>query len=584
MRHMPHESPEAEFPGAQAATSSWRAGISRARALQVCLGLLAFILSIIFGYLGDQPAFYLRREDRWLLLAGALVLVVATTRRNERDFPLTVNTWLALFLAALLVPICLAGHRWVLAGYDLSRDEQMATFDAAVFASGHLVQKIPALWRDHADVLNTMYMYPSEHRGAWISSYLPINAALRALLGIIASPAITNPLLTAIGAVALWGCVRRIWPQDREAPVVASLLYVGSGQVLAAGMTAFAMPGHLAFNLVWLWLFLRRSWWADIAALIVGFGTVGLHQPLFHVMFAGPVLFLLLLERQWQRAALYAAGYMAIAAFWLWWPVWTWGLVQAWPGMPQPAGVDYFTRLKMAVFGGSLPTFPYMTANLLRFAAWQHLLLLPMMLSGWKVVRHDRLAGALAFGLLVTIFVMAVILPDQGHGFGYRYLHGLIGNCILLAIYGWKSLGAHQSEWRGLLVRASIAGGIVLLPLQLWMAHALYAPSAAANARIGSMDADYVVIGAYSAPFSTDLVHNPPALDGRPIGLIAEFLNTNSIAVLCRDRPRIALAGNHLFDRMNAYYGFAPGDAAVHQNILLKSRLEAAGCRVNIAD
>jgi hypothetical protein len=32
---------------------------------------------------------------------------------------------------------------------------------------------------------------------------------------------------------------------------------------------------------------------------------------------------------------------------------------------------------------------------------------------------------------------MAVILPSQGEGFGYRYLHGAIGTAILLAVYGW---------------------------------------------------------------------------------------------------------------------------------------------------
>lgn len=583
MIRAPHESAEIrclEAPDSvvPADRTIWRYGIWQLGFTLVAFGLSAFFLPSI-----GLSAFFLHRQDRWLLLAGALLLAISWPERKPREKILTADTRLLLLLAALLVPVCLAGHRWILASHDMSRDEQMATFDAAIFASGHLVRKIPALWRDHADALNTFFMYPATHRGAWVSAYLPVNAAMRALVGTIASPAITGPLLTATGAVALWGCVRRIWPQDREAPVVASLLYLGSAQVLVTGMTAYSMPAHLSFNLVWLWLFLRRSWWADMAALIVGFGAVGLHQPLFHLMFAAPLLFLLLLERQWLRAAFYAAGYAMIGLFWLWWPIWTWSLVQAWPDSPRPAGIDYFTRLKITFLDGDPMRLPEMLANLLRFAAWQHLLLIPLMALGWKIARKDRLASALAFGVLITASVMAIILPYQGHGFGYRYLHGLIGNCILLAVYGWKSLGERRSEWRGLLIRTSIAGTVILLPLQLWMAHGLYAQAAAADARIDAIDADYVAIAAGAAPFSLDLVHNPPVLNKRPIRLIAEALSQDSATTLCRSRPHVALASDRLFDRMNAYYSLAPSDVAARQLSILKPRLEAAGCRVTVA-
>ena len=544
--------------------------------------LLALSLSLIFNFSINLTSFFLNRQDLYLLFIGALLLAIPWAKRGGRNTPLAADVRLLPLVVVLLVLICLAGHRWILAGYDMSRDEQMATFDAAVFASGHLVQKVPVPWRDHADALNTLFMYPAVHREAWISSYLPGNAALRALTGIIASPTLTGPLLTAIGAIALWGCVRHIWPRDREAPTIALLLYAGSGQVLVIGMTAYAMPAHLAFNLVWLWLFLRRNWWADAAALAVGFGAVGLHQPLMHPMFAAPLLFLLLLERQWSRAVFYLVGYAAISAFWLWWPGWTWSLVQAGPGAQQPVGVDYFTRLKITVLNRDPLGMFDMIANLLRFVAWQHLLLIPLMALGWKVARQDRLAGALAFGLLITTFVMAVILPYQGHGFGYRYLHGLIGNCILLAVYGWKSLNGRQPEWRRLLLGASVAGGIVILPLQLWMAHAFYGPAAALDKRIAAMDADYVLIGADAAPFALDLVHNSPALDRRPVRLIAEKADDDVVATLCRNRPRVALMGDRLFDRMNAYYGIAPQDVAARRNRILVPRLEAAGCRVSV--
>src|SRR3546814_1850670 len=91
-----------------------------------------------------------------------------------------------------------------------------------------LVAPLPAQWWDHADALNTMYMFITDHREAWASAYLPVNAALRALVGWVAVPTLTGPLLTLLGALALWACARRIWPENREAAVVALLLYARS--------------------------------------------------------------------------------------------------------------------------------------------------------------------------------------------------------------------------------------------------------------------------------------------------------------------------------------------------------------------
>src|SRR3546814_16755822 len=87
-------------------------------------------------------------------------------------------------------------------------------------------------------------------------------------------------------------------------------------------MTAYALPAHLTITLCWLWFVLRRRWWADAAALTLGFFAVGLHQFHYHPLFAAPILFLLLLRKAWGRAAFYALGYLAIGLFWQGWTFW----------------------------------------------------------------------------------------------------------------------------------------------------------------------------------------------------------------------------------------------------------------------
>jgi hypothetical protein len=559
------------------AAGSAKAGLIR---FAVMAAGIAFVLSLTFRPYSNVSAFLLHRQDRWLLLVMAGVTALCCVRLPaRRALPVLRRSWVvAIVLAMALAGF--AGHFWLLGGYDLSRDEQMASFDAAVFASGHLVGPLPPFWRDHAAALNTLFMYPAEHRGAWISAYLPLNAGLRALFGLVASPWLTGPAMTALGAVALWGCIRRLWPNDDEAACVGLMLYAGSAQVLFAGMTSYAMPGHLALNLYWLWLFLRRTRTADCAALAVGFVATGLHQPLMHPMFVAPFLVLLLAERRWSRAALFGLGYALIGAFWLYWPTWTWSLVQASAHAPRPAGVDYLTRLTTTLRDRDPMGLPDMVANGLRFIAWQHLLLVPLMLVAARQFRRDPMIAALAGGLALTTLTMAVILPYQGHGFGYRYLHGLIGNAILLAIFGWKMCADQLDQWRALLLRTTLAGMLVLLPLQAWMTHAFYAASAQTARQIAAIDADYLVIGRKDVATAADLVLNPPTLDRRPVRLLRDELDDSAITAICASHPAIALVGNAALAPLSDYYGFGPGRADA-LNPLIAPRLVRAGCRVS---
>lgn len=549
--------------------------------LYAIAALIAFALPAAFSQSINITAFYLARQDRWLLLLGSVVLLISYTKVGRKYKLPILTTKVAISGVTLLLLLTFFGHYLILSGYDHSRDEQMASFDAAVFASGKLIQPLPALWRDHADALNLMFMYPADQRGAWISSYLPFNAGLRALLSTFGTQALAGPLMTALGGVALWGTIRRLWPHDREALTVGCIFYAGSAQILVTGMTSYAMPAHLALNLCWFWLFLRASIRSDIAALFVGFIAVGLHQPLMHPMFAAPVLFLLVRDRRWDRAALYFVGYAAIGAFWLVWPNFIWQLVQADPATLRPEGVDYATRLTQVLSHGDPLGLPNMVSNILRLIAWQHLLLVPLLMLGAKVARTDRLAGALAGGIILTIFAMAVLLPYQGHGFGYRYLHGLIGNAILLAIYGWRSIAktAEIRKWRGLMWRTTVAGGFALLPVQGWMAYSFYAAPAEVSDRIDKIDADFAIIGAGDTRDAFDLIYNPPALDRRPVRLLRQAMDLGAIRDICANAPTVAFVGNEVLQPLADYYRTGTTDE-MRANAQMAPTLAAAGCRV----
>jgi hypothetical protein len=480
-----------------------------------------------------------------------------------------------------VIALCYAGHYLILDGYDLTRDEQMVSFDAWIFRHSALVWPLPSAWQDDAQALNLMFMLPVEHPSAWVSAYLPGNAALHAAVGSLADPALTAPILTGLSVPLLWSIARKLWPSDSEAAAIPLILLLTSGQVLLSGMTTFAMAAHLCFNLAWLRLFLVDRRAADGAALALGWFATGLHQPLFHPMFVAPFLLLLLLERRWQRLAIFVVGYAAIGLFWLSWPGLMLAQVNPTGIIAATDGTDFGTRL-LAVLATNTAHLPLLCANLLRFATWQNLALLPLLFATGAVIRKDRMAGALALGLILPIVVLTIILPWQGNGFGYRYVHPVLGNALLLAGYGWRRLAPLHDRLRPVFAAASIATLLILGPFWLALSHARYAPFARANSEIEASGADYLVLDRKRGVSYGSMVTNSPDLSNRPLRFAADKIR-DPVAFarrICGDGKTVAMATNSFFHPGAAYFGVPPLDTADANLPALRAPYEAAGCRV----
>lgn len=547
------------------------------------LWLAAQAVLLHSGRFSDFTAWLLFAQDRWLLLAGALALVVASVRLPHRGRALCFSRSTWMMLALLAIPLCYAGHIWVLCDYDVSRDEQLAVFDSRIFAQGLFVQPLAPGWREHTAALNNLFTLEAVHPVAWVSAYLPVNAALRAMVGLFVDPALTGPILTAIGAVALWKCARRIWPGDREAATVALLLYLASGQVLVTGMTAYAMPAHLTFNLLWLWLFLIDRRWSDVAALALGALAVGIHQPLFHPLFVAPFILLLIYRRAWFRAAFFVIAYLCIGAFWYAWPHWMYALVEVGHPTTPPAQADFLARLHTILAGHAGSRWADMTSNLLRFVAWQPVLLLPLFAVGLTAARRDALAVTLAVASILPIIVMGVLIPDQGQGIGYRYLHGVIGAIILVAIFGWREAVSQDGHWRPLLARTLLLGLFAILPAQLIMTYVYQHSLATTDGRIEAAGTDYFIIGNDDAPLANSLVTNRADLTNRPIRLFADKLDANLVQMMCAHHGEVGMPTSAFYAPINRYFMQESISRSADRRIRkVAPALEARGCRVRI--
>lgn len=534
---------------------------------------------------GRQMAMFFAMKQDIPVGVVALVLFVGWMLRIDRPATAELPRGLGLSnLQAGLILCAMALGIWllrvfILSDHDMTRDEQMATFDAAIYARGHLFEPIPAIWRPFYDALNVGFILPIGDREAWVSAYLPGNAGLRALLSMIIPASAISSLLVLVSGAALWRIALRLWPDSPSTRAVVLLLFASSSQIVLTGTTTYAMTAHMAANTVWLWLFLKRTPLAQAGAIAVGFLATGLHQPLFHPLFAGPFLLILLRERAWKELAVYAACYVAIGLFWLGWLPWVSGHgLHAVPAAHSNDGTNYLDRFRTMIAPFSPFSLWVMAENLLRFFAWQNLGLLPLMLLpvlGRR--RFDPLVMALWVGMAAMVVIMTVILPAQINGWGYRYLHGFLAAAFLLAGFGWHWLEQRGSApVRTFAVATALA--LLVLPVHVWMAQGQIGAYAEAARRVRALPGDVAIVDE-GIPFAGDLVLNRADLSNRPILLAAGRLKPEDMAAICAGRT-VAFADAPLLGSVSRFFRIPPPSGPTPVQARLKAAATAAGCRI----
>jgi hypothetical protein len=511
-------------------------------------------------------------QDFPILLFGSVALLLLGLRsRQLPSVPDFLSVKLVPLLAIAVLAATAAGTWLVFSDFALTRDEIMANFDAAFLSTGRLIGTPPAEWQPYLDALNPKFMLDVPAGAGWISTYLPGNAALRAIGERTIGMEWVNPVLAALSLLVLFAVARRTL-RDRTAAVVAVLLAASSAQFLTMAMTPYSMTAHLAFNLLWLWGFTSNTRKGDAVAIAAGFVATGLHQLIFHPLFVAPFILHLWFRKERGRALFYVLCYAAIGLFW----VSYWQLVLAGAGVEKSAasaaGASFLLARIAKLFANLSIDAPLtMGFNVLRFIAWQNPVLVPLAIASWPAIRSDEgIARPLAAGILLTIAAMLVLIPWQGLGWGYRYLHGLIGSFCLLGAYGWRSLGEGDGR-RSVLAATSAVALLIFLPLQLKLAHDYAEPRARAFAKATSTDADIVFIVPAEDLFD-DLVRNSPDLSNRPKIMDLRKLSKAQIELLCRSH-RIAF-----FDiRHSASIGF-PQAVTATEISKYSARPDQVGC------
>lgn len=465
--------------------------------------------------------------------------------------------------------------------YELSRDENLVQFDSVIYASGRLVAHVAEPWRTFASALEPRFMTPIADGAAFISEYLPINAALRALFGLVVDPVWMNPIFSGLSVALTYRIGMRLWTAKPDAALVAALFVGVSSQVIITSATSYAMTGHLFLNLLWLALFLRGDRIGYATALLVGFLATGLHQAAFHPLFAAP--FILSLPAKSRVRLLFFIFYAAFVLFWLSYLKIITHITDLKIQMDMSPTEYLSYRILTTVRSVNAETILLMIKNIIRFLSWNCILIIFFATFSCSMIRARTAARPLALGIAFTLGVLVVLMPLQGHGWGYRYMHGLIGSLGLLAGFGWIALtDGKPPAAQGFLRQWAVVGAAIsffgITPIHAWQVNAFVAPYARASDAIAMAEPDKVVVVDNAGfLFGEDLVRNDPFLRNGPKIMTLAKMNAKLASELCDRHAVLFFDKTHAaqFGLLVDIYGDVPLEA---HNGALRALMAARGC------
>jgi len=444
--------------------------------------------------------------------------------RWDLRFPMKRN---AIFGVASLVCLIIGvGAYSVFHGYSVCVDEFMSDYQAEIFATGNVYARIDPAWHDLAIPLTPTFAMFNAERNTWISPYLPVYAAIRAMFSLLGVRSLTNAVLAGLSILTLAGIVRKLWPREVSFPLIACLLLATSSQFLLMSMTAFSMPAHLYLSLTWLWLYTRNDQWSGLVTPWIGVLAMGLHNPVVHALFVLPFLIRIARGKQWSKIFYFGSVYTLGCSVWLAWLVFVANGVASGGGEPSVSSMFVLPGLTQALF---------QIMNLSLILSWQSYVLVFLVLVALTTRRRRTpFERDLLWSCLITFLFYSFFRTSQVNGWGYRYTYSILGNLVLLSLIGWQELrmqiGASRSSF---ILGSSLAIALfVQLPVRSLQAERFVRPHYASFQYIMSLSAPFVLLDAKTIWPAADLMRNDPFLREKPKLLFSSRTTQQHLEIL----------------------------------------------------
>lgn len=499
----------------------------------VGISLVGCVLALVIGRLGiarigDAPNVFIHLYWRFelpfigLAIAFAAGIIIVAARGGVRTPRTSVEAhfgigrlnpalWIGALALGVLFLACYGSGR-VMHHTPLSMDEFNTGFQARIFAAGSARAAIPLQWQPFGSALAPLFVRLDDSSSSWAAEYWPVYAIVRAGFVRLGLEPFTNPVLAALTVPVLWAAARHLWPGSRR-PWFAVLALVTSSQFLVTSMTSYAMPAHLLFNVVWLYLFLRGDIVGVALAPLVGGLALGLHNPFPHALFAWPFLTRLVRQRRWEVTAYTTVVYAVAIGGWYYW-------LRSRTGYTEPAAVlSVFSMPDMLMWITQV-------ASLVETLTWLSPFIAVALFAGIRAWRRvSPIESDIILGLLTTFTFYFFLDFPQGHGWGYRYLYPVLGNIALIAAMGASAIAETWS--RRAVTRVALVSTVATIglqfPLRTWQVEGFVGPFARGFEMIRESEAKIVIVNPDGLWYGRDLIRNDPFL-AEPIVLRASSL------------------------------------------------------------
>jgi hypothetical protein len=442
-------------------------------------------------------------------------------------------------VAAAAFPLLCAGSLLVYHAHPLSMDEYLAVFQAEAFAAGRRAGAFPPELLDFLipRMFQNYFFTVARATGEVSASYWPGFALLLAPFAALGIPWAANPAIGALTLPALHRLTQQL-SGSREAAGWAVALALASPAFVVTSISYYSMPAHLLSNLLYALLLLQPTAPRALLAGLIGSLALTLHNPVPHLLFAAAFLVWLCTRPGAARLlAALVAGYLPLAVL----------LGLGWHGhLPelgraagpaagtgasaaaQPALADVITTHLRSVL--SIPDARVVMARLSGLAklwTWGAPCLLVLAALGFWAGRR-RTGVRLLAAAFMTMFLGYFLVPfDQGHGWGYRYVHPAWFVLPLLAALALAGSDAPKEDalrrmaaW-AVVLSAILATGLRLAQVDTFISRQrAQVPPLAARADAGRPQVVFVEIRA--GFYTRDLVQNDPFLRGPRITMVYE--------------------------------------------------------------
>jgi len=468
-------------------------------------------------------------NDYFNSLAMLAALLAALLLRSTWSRVEQLAQWITLYplKTCIISFVAIAGAgRFIYQAFPLAMDEYAQLLQARIFSQGSFALIYPLELLDRMVIPGARhFILVNPETGQAASAYWPGLALLMTPFAFLELEWLLNPLLAAIGLWLIGDLANQASGQS-QARGWAILAALACPQYTINAMSYYSMTSLLTFNLLYLWLLLKNNWRSTLLAGVVGGFALGMHNPVPHSLFAIPCIAWLLLNRSryTQLFPLIIGYFPLILLLCLGRNL----LIHFMELKGNLHAVNY--HYENADFIGKLFQkiqeifiFPDLRIVIVRAYALCKMVIWAapgILLALFFIKPNTLIQRILLYSLVFSFIFYLFIYFDQGHGWGYRYIHPVWG--IIAISAGIFAVSGHTFQRN--FIAVSVLAGLLATPVFALQTGRTIALSKSIQPALPTTQDDsqfFVFITPHNGLYTMDLIRNYPKDEGKIIRMVS---------------------------------------------------------------